>query len=137
MAVLVALAGLANTGQASLEAQAPLGGGIKFYQHHVDPKILKALESHSDPVDAYVAVHPEAAVRFGEPRLLWVAGESAARWMTEGDKLRLQRQGKKFTDITDHEGYLKEQVGVKAGKARESISQFLAVDPTQLTSNEK
>jgi leucyl aminopeptidase len=37
--------------------------------------------------------------------------------MTEGDKLRLRRQGKKFVDITDHEEFYAKQVDTLAGKA--------------------
>ncbi|KZV80603.1 Zn-dependent exopeptidase [Exidia glandulosa HHB12029] len=37
-----------------------------------------------------------------DERLVHVFGEDAPRLMTEGDKLRLKRQGREFMDITDH-----------------------------------
>lgn len=105
-----------STSSASQEAQVHLTAGAK--QHQVDPAILAALEKYPDPVDAFVALHPEAAEQLAERRLLRVFGESSAQWMTEGDKMRLKRQGKQFTDITDHEDFYKEQVNTLAGKAR-------------------
>jgi leucyl aminopeptidase len=107
---------LFSTSSASQEAQVHLTAAAK--QHQVDPAILAALEQYPDPVDALVSLHPEAAEQLAEPRLLHISGESSAQWMTEGDKLRLKRQGKKFTDITDHEAFYKEQVNTLAGKAR-------------------
>lgn len=82
-------------------------------QHAVDPAILAALEAHADPVDAFVSLHPEAAAELAEPRLLHVAGEKEPRWMTEGDKMRLRRRGSKFADITAHEEFYAQQVGVQ------------------------
>ncbi|KAI5828256.1 Zn-dependent exopeptidase [Schizophyllum commune Tattone D] len=38
-----------------------------------------------------------------EERLVEVFGEGEARWMTEGDKLRLRAEGFDFMDITDHQ----------------------------------
>lgn len=101
---------------ASQEAQVHLTASAKH--HQVDPAILAALEKYPDPVDALVALHPEAAEQLAQPRLLHVSGESSAKWMTEGDKLRLKRKGKKFTDITDHEAFYKEQVHTQSGEAR-------------------
>ncbi|KAF3763322.1 Zn-dependent exopeptidase [Cryphonectria parasitica EP155] len=37
--------------------------------------------------------------------------------MTEGDKLHLRREGKKFMDITDHQDLYKDSVNTRAGKA--------------------
>lgn len=107
---------LFSTGFASQESQVHLTASSKH--HQVDPAILAALEKYSDPVDAFVSLHPEAAEQLAEPRLLHVLGEPDAQWLTEGDKLRLKRKGKKFTDITDHESFYKEQVHTLAGKAR-------------------
>jgi leucyl aminopeptidase len=114
--LLLLSTGLISTSAASQEAQVHLTAGAK--QHQVDPAILAALEKYPDPVDAYVALHPEAAEQLAEPRLLRVFGESSAQWRTEGDKMRLKRQGKQFTDITGHEDFYKEQVNTLAGKAR-------------------
>lgn len=71
--------------------------------HSVDDAILAALAAHPDPVDALVSLRPELADELAEPRLLHVAGHEAPRWMTEGDKLRLRRKGRKFKDITDYQ----------------------------------
>ena len=87
----------------------------------VDEAILAALKKHSDPVDALISLQPETAAEFAQPRLLHVFGENKPQWMTEGDKLRLRRQGKKFADITDHEEFYAQQVDTMAGKASESF----------------
>lgn len=71
--------------------------------HVVDDAILSALSTYSDPVDALVSLRPELADELAEPRLLHVFGSKAPEWMTEGDKLRLRRQGLKFKDITDYQ----------------------------------
>lgn len=115
--LLLLSASLLSGSAASQEAQVHLTAPAKH--HQVDPAILAALEKHSDPVDAFVSLHPEAAEELAQPRLLHVVGEPSAQWMTEGDKLRLKRQGKKFVDITDHEDFYKEQVHALAGEARE------------------
>ncbi|TFB02637.1 Leucine aminopeptidase 1 [Trichoderma ghanense] len=114
--LLLLSASLLSGSAASQEAQVHLTAPAKH--HQVDPAILAALEKHSDPVDAFVSLHPEAAEELAQPRLLHVFGEPSAQWMTEGDKLRLKRQGKKFVDITDHEDFYKEQVHALAGEAR-------------------
>lgn len=87
---------------------------------HVDQAILAALKTHSDPVAALVSLKPDIAPELAQPRLLHVSGEREPEWMTEGDKLRLRRRGKKFADITDHRDFYAQQVGAsRAGKASE------------------
>ncbi|KAL7944982.1 hypothetical protein V8C42DRAFT_324235 [Trichoderma barbatum] len=113
--LLILSASFFSASSASQEAQVHLTASAKH--HQVDPAILAALEKHPDPVDAFVSLHPEAAEQLSQPRLLHVSGEPSAQWMTEGDKLRLKRKGKKFTDITDHEDFYKEQVHPFAGEA--------------------
>lgn len=71
--------------------------------HVVDDAILSALSAYPDPVDALVSLRPELADELAEPRLLHVFGNKTPEWMTEGDKLRLRRQGLKFKDITDYQ----------------------------------
>lgn len=88
-----------------------------YGEHVVDDSILAALTAHADPVDALLSLQPELAAQLAERRLLHVFGEAEAEWMTEGDKLRLRRQGKKFRDITDHQELYKDSVNVQAGKA--------------------
>lgn len=86
--------------------------------HVVHDTVLGALDSNDDPVDAMLSIHPELASDLAEPRLLHVFGQSKPEWMTEGDKMRLRRQGKKFMDITDHQGlYEDNSVSSWAGKA--------------------
>jgi leucyl aminopeptidase len=90
--------------------------------HAVDDAILAALDAHRDPVAALVSLQPEAEAALAEPRLLHVSGEKEPQWMTEGDKLRLRRAGKKFMDITDHHEYYSQQIEASyAGKACEFI----------------
>lgn len=88
-----------------------------YGEHVVDDSILAALAAHSDPVDALLSIQPELAAQLAERRLIHVFGEAEAEWMTEGDKLRLRRQGKKFRDITDHQELYKDSVNTQAGKA--------------------
>ncbi|CZT01302.1 hypothetical protein WAI453_006844 [Rhynchosporium graminicola] len=89
--------------------------GVK--QHVVDPAILSALDVHSDPVAALLSLQPELEADLAARRLLHVSGEKKPEWMTEGDKLRLRRQEKKFVDITEHEEFYAQQVDTASGKA--------------------
>jgi len=82
----------------------------------VDSSVHAALEKHSDPVDALVSLQPEMAAKMAEARLIHVFGEKKAEWMTEGDKLRLRRKGRKFRDITDFQE-LYDSVDTQSGKA--------------------
>ncbi|TWU76152.1 hypothetical protein ED733_001274 [Metarhizium rileyi] len=100
---------------ASQDSQIRLTSPTKH--HQADPAVLEALEKHADPVDAFVSLHPEAADQLAQPRLLRVSGEQTARWMTEGDKLRLKRGGKKFADITDHEDFYRYNVNALSQEA--------------------
>lgn len=85
--------------------------------HVVDETILAALNAHSDPVDALIALQPELAAQLAESRLIHVFGEEKPVWRTEGDKLRLRRQHKKFMDITDHQDLYTSNMETMAGKA--------------------
>ncbi|KAI1279001.1 peptidase family M28 [Xylaria sp. FL0933] len=82
--------------------------------HAIDDAILAALNAHDDPVDALVSLRPELADELAEPRLLHVFVHETPQWMTEGDKLRLRRQGRKFKDIT---GFQEDADVSWAGKA--------------------
>ncbi|KAG5982550.1 hypothetical protein E4U55_001737 [Claviceps digitariae] len=107
---------LVAVGTASPDAQIPLGGATSK-THQVDAAILAALEKHPDPVDAFVSLYPERADELAQPRLLYIFNENT-KWMTEGDKLRLKRKGKKFADLTDHDEFIKaNQMSSKAGEA--------------------
>lgn len=80
--------------------------------------IVAALEAHNDPVHALIALRPDAAAEMAQPRLLQVMGQKEPEWLTEGDKLRLRREGKKFMDITDHaDSYSQQTDAFVAGKA--------------------
>jgi len=76
-------------------------------EYNVHPSILSAVDSFADPVEALLSLQPELAQALTTPRLLDVAGEDGAVWMTEGDKLRLRREGRFFIDITDRPDALK------------------------------
>ncbi|WVQ98385.1 hypothetical protein IAU59_005508 [Kwoniella sp. CBS 9459] len=71
--------------------------------HEVHPSIQSAIDTFSDPVDALLSLKPELEEMMAEKRLIWVFenGPREGMWMTEGDKLRLRRQGKKFMDLTE------------------------------------
>lgn len=107
----------ASLGLGSQPSQQVLGAPSSI--HTVDDAILTALDKNSDPVDALLFLHPEQADALAEPRLLRVFGdEGEPRWMTEGDKMRLRREGKGFMDVTEHEEFYDQQVNTLAGKAR-------------------
>ncbi|GKT41173.1 leucine aminopeptidase 1 [Colletotrichum spaethianum] len=93
------------------------GGVVPGTVWAVDSSVRTALEKHSDPVDALVSLQPEMAAKMSEARLIHVFGEKKAEWMTEGDKLRLRRKGKKFRDITDFQELYTDSVDAKSGKA--------------------
>ncbi|KAK4686779.1 bacterial leucyl aminopeptidase, partial [Tremellales sp. Uapishka_1] len=77
--------------------------GSASQAHPVHPSIHKALEEYpSDPVLALLSIRPELAEHLAEPRLLQVFGEAPV-WGSEGDKLRLRRQGKGFIDLTENQ----------------------------------
>lgn len=82
--------------------------------HAVDDSILAALSAHSDPVDALLSLQPQMAAQLAEPRLIHVLGQPKPEWMTEGDKLHLRRERKKFMDITDHQDLYAESGSVNA-----------------------
>ncbi|KAG5921184.1 hypothetical protein E4U53_003827 [Claviceps sorghi] len=89
---------LAAVGTASSsDAQLPLDVP-KFAPHQQpDAAVLAALEKHADT------------------------------WMTEGDKLRLKRQGKKFADLTDHDEFIKaKEMSAMASQARGLVRPLLA-----------
>ncbi|KAL3421396.1 Leucine aminopeptidase 1-like protein 4 [Phlyctema vagabunda] len=79
-------------------------------EHVVGQDVLAALKTHADPVDALLSIRPDLSADLAEPRLLRILGQEKPEWLTEGDKLRLRRQGKKFMDITDHENFYAQQL---------------------------
>lgn len=110
---------------------APSSSANVYGEHAVDEAIWAALKAHPDPVDALVSLHPELAEKLAEPRLILVAGQLEPEWMTEGDKLRLRREKKKFRDITDHQDLYKDSVNSWAGKA--SKKALLCASPPPLS----
>ncbi|KUI64257.1 Leucine aminopeptidase 1 [Cytospora mali] len=85
--------------------------------HVVDDAIIDTLNTYSDPIEALISLQPESAAELFEPRLIHVFGSPEPKWMKEGDKLRLRREGKKFMDITDHQELYAEPVNSWAGEA--------------------
>lgn len=91
-------------------------------EYDVHPSILYALDKYQDdPVAAMLSLKPELADQLAEPRLLEVAGEEPV-WMTEGDKMRLRREGKFFIDVTERQDVAGRRTGFAgfAGKASKS-----------------
>ena len=106
-----------------LETQVVLGSSTEAERIADNDAISTALKKYPDPVAALVSLQPDSTVELAQPRLLQVFGEQKPQWMTEGDKLRLRRRGRKFMDITDHRRFDEQQVDASwAGKARESES---------------
>jgi hypothetical protein len=63
--------------------------------------IEEFVEQYEDPVEAMKAYDPSSAYELDQPRLIEVFGEGEPVWMTEGDKLRLRKNGKAFMDVTE------------------------------------
>ena len=80
-----------------------------YRDHHIDEAIIAAVKEHADPVAAILSLDADLEAVLGQPRLLHVLGELQPTWMTEGDKLRLRRKGRKFVDITAHEEFYAQQ----------------------------
>ncbi|WVF69440.1 hypothetical protein IAT40_004217 [Kwoniella sp. CBS 6097] len=76
--------------------------------HEVSPSVQLAIDAFTDPVDALLSLKPELEEMMAEKRLIWVFedGPKEGLWMTEGDKLRLRKKGKKFMDLTDSQDTL-------------------------------
>ncbi|MCJ1412770.1 hypothetical protein MMC19_006868 [Ptychographa xylographoides] len=117
--VLVGLASI-SLSQASIrpEQVVLVPSPVQASAHTVDEAILVALRTYADPVDALLSLQPESAAALAEPRLLHVFGQEKPEWLTEGDKLRLRRAGKKFMDITSSGDFYSHKVDASsAGKA--------------------
>jgi len=75
-------------------------------QHHEPhPSILSALSTFTDPVDALIALRPGLESYLSSDRLLQIfdgTPDPEPIWGTEGDKLRLRREGKGFMDVTEN-----------------------------------
>ncbi|KAM3530968.1 hypothetical protein MY4038_004640 [Beauveria bassiana] len=129
-ALLLLALGFAGLGSASQDSQVVFSHNADA-QHKVNPAILTALREHKDPVDAYIALYPEEAEKLAEKRLLRIAGAKEPQWMTEGDKMRLRRKGRKFADVTDYEEfYKKNALSAQSGKANlPKLSQQRLVKP--------
>jgi leucyl aminopeptidase len=131
--MLLSVALLLSTSQLGLgssfgDAQAVLGLTPQVQDaptsHVVDEAILAVLKMHPDPVDALLSLQPDLAAELALPRLLHIVGEREPEWLTEGDKLRLRRHGKKFVDITEHHDFYAQQAETAlAGKASKLASQ--------------
>ncbi|KAH7921426.1 Zn-dependent exopeptidase [Leucogyrophana mollusca] len=94
---------VACAGYLDRSAQVVLNSPALRSDYQYDEAYLgKLLEIHNDPVEVMRLVDPSNAAKLDEPRLLQVFGRDAS-WMTEGDKLRLRREGLKFVDLTDHQ----------------------------------
>jgi hypothetical protein len=93
---------------------------IPAHPRLLDPALIKALTAPDadiefDVVGLLKELDPSIAEELDEPRFIWVFGDDegqdgngveseGGRWMTEGDKVVLRRQGKKFVDLTGREG---------------------------------
>jgi leucyl aminopeptidase len=84
---------------------------LSQHEHHQQPFIsslpttdeshlLSILSQHDDPVNAMISLDPASAPLLASSRLLEVMDGSGEKWLTEGDKLRLRRQGIDFIDLT-------------------------------------
>ncbi len=84
-----------------------LSSGLK--EERTESQILSILSEHGDPVKALLVLDPSCSKQVAEPRLLQIMNglgldEGEIRWMTEGDKLRLRREGLDFIDLTGRSG---------------------------------
>ncbi|KZT27406.1 Zn-dependent exopeptidase [Neolentinus lepideus HHB14362 ss-1] len=95
--VLAAVAVTARTFSGAQIALEEVSSPVDALAHRIQELSL----TYADPVELYKAVDPAGAADLDEPRLFRVPGLEGAMWLTEGDKLRLRRQGVKFVDITE------------------------------------
>jgi hypothetical protein len=113
----------------------------------LDPALIKALTAPDadiefDVVGLLKELDPSIAEELDEPRFIWVFGSDkvqdgngvegeGGRWMTEGDKVVLRRQGKKFVDLTGREGrWSGDKSGSGSGEGLKSKNQSeLALSP--------
>lgn len=67
-------------------------------------RIHAVLAERTDPVEAMLLINPSTAKELAEPRLLQLFNgkdaEGETKWMTEGDKMGLRRQGIDWIDLT-------------------------------------
>ncbi|KAF8548611.1 Zn-dependent exopeptidase [Imleria badia] len=71
-----------------------------------EANVRHLLAAHdNDPVEVIRLLDPVYAAILDEPRFVEVIGTEPV-WMTEGDKLRLKKQGLSFMDLTAHENTL-------------------------------
>ena len=120
--IIVCLIGAAHLATALPDVQRvlapihpPSGAARHHGDHSIHESILSAIESHTDPVTAFISLQDqddraETETALAEPRLLRKLGSNKADWMTEGDKMRLRREGIRFMDITEHEDFYAQQV---------------------------
>jgi len=81
--------------------------------HVTEATIIQLLAAHNDdPVEVMRLVDPSYAPTLDEPRLLQVFGADPV-WMTEGDKLRLRKQGLGFMDLTGHQDVFRSSLNEK------------------------
>lgn len=116
IAVAAVLAASTLTASKPLNVQHLLAAASK---HAGAPHVLKTLADTPDVVEAFRLLHPEQAAELDEPRLLQILGDGEARWATEGDKLRLRREGVKFMDLTGHVALVEGFTAYKAQEPRE------------------
>ncbi|KAH7029829.1 uncharacterized protein B0I36DRAFT_364303 [Microdochium trichocladiopsis] len=113
------LLGLAQGGLSHQPAQNVIASSSDHAHVHegaiTHDMIEAALEKHADPVDALLFLDPALAAHVNEPRLLHLLGDKEAKWLTEGDKMRLRRQRRKFIDITGYEDYYNDVESLFAG----------------------
>lgn len=80
------------------------GGSADPAHLQVESRILSVTQQFSDPVEAMIALDPQQTGILAEVRELEVfdglTQPGVTRKMTEGDKLRLRRQGIDFIDWT-------------------------------------
>lgn len=132
--IIAYLLGIANLSAAALDAQLVLSPIAEVASvspphgdHSVDGRILAAIKNHPDPVAAYVSlqsedIRAETEAVLAEPCLLQIMGAAKPEWMTEGDKMRLRRNGTDFMDITEHEEFYAEQVHDAAAEKPSELS---------------
>ncbi|TFK55290.1 Zn-dependent exopeptidase [Heliocybe sulcata] len=101
VSALFAVLNTANALQVVLDDSHPPHHAFGLKNAPLEHRIQQFSHVTADPVELYKLVDPDGAADLNEPRLLKIWGEQEAEWLTEGDKLRLHRQGLKFTDITE------------------------------------
>jgi hypothetical protein len=101
-------------------------GFVDTSSGYVDLEGIHAvLAEETDPVEAMLLIDPSMATKLAEPKLLQLFnGKDAVgetKWMTEGDKMGLRRQGIDWIDLTGRDSLVSPRFDTKPSEQRAAL----------------